>query len=202
MNTKHLSIVGSFVLLLVLSSCVGIDAEARIAGDGSVELTMKYEVSIAVDRIGKLGANARYLPLPVSEEDLSLAATRAGGELLAWNREDRTNRFLISSRLRFPNPGSFATFLDPTGQGAGFSETSTGQRLTIQLSEGRVPADPDLVRFIQTVFEEYQISLNFILPRAPVTATGLSINGSRASFNMPAAELYASPSPVLLVLEW
>jgi hypothetical protein len=202
MNNKHTGIALVILSLISFSSCVGIDAEARIDSEGSVELTLRYEVSLAVDRIGKLGANERYLPLPVGQDDMILAVSRAGGELLAWSRDDGTNRFIVNARIRFPDTVSFAAFLDPSGRSVSFSETSVIKSLSIQLADGRVPADPELTRFIQAAFADYRISFNFTLPRRPSTSNNLVVEGSQARFSMPSSELYSSPVPVILVLEW
>jgi hypothetical protein len=202
MNIKHTGLLLATLVIFSFSSCVGIDAEARIDADGSVELTIRYEVSIAVEQIGKLGANERYLPLPVGQDDMLLAVSRAGGELLSWNRDDGTDRFSIDARMRFPDSRAFAVFLDPSGQAVSFSEAEGLRTLTMQLSAGRPPADEELTRFIETVFSDYRTSIRFVLPVAPNTATNLLVEGSSADFSMPSAELYTSTSPVRLVLEW
>ncbi len=202
MNIKHANLVLVILIVVSFSSCVGIDAEARIDADGSVELSMRYEVSIAVDRIGKLGANERYLPLPVGQDDMLLAVSRTGGELLSWNRDEGNDRFTIDARIRFPDTAAFAAFLDPSGQAVSFSETEGVRRLTIQLSDGRVPADAELSQFIEVVFTDFRTAINFVLPRTPITATNLVVEGSHASFSMPSSQLYTSPIPVLITLSW
>ena len=202
MNIKHTGIALAILALLTVSSCVGIDVEARISDEGTVDLTLRYEVSIAVDQIGKLGANERYLPLPIGQDDISLAVSRAGGEVLSWSREDETDRFVVNTSIRFPDTLAFVAFLDPSGRVVSFTETSTNRSLSLQLTDGRVPADPELARFIQTAFSDYNTSISFILPRGPLTATNFILEGSQARFSMPSSELYTSPTPVILTLEW
>ncbi|MDX9958033.1 MAG: hypothetical protein AB7T74_00715 [Clostridia bacterium] len=202
MNIKHTGLLLATLVILSITSCVGIDAEARVDADGSVELTLRYEVSIAVDQIGKLGANEKYLPLAVGQDDMLLAVSRAGGELLSWNRNDETDRFIIDARIRFPDIQTFAAFLDPAGQAVNFSEAEGQKSLTMQLSAGRPPAEEELARFIGTVFADYRTSIRFVLPGPPTTATNLQLEGSTASFSMLSSELYSSSTPVLLVLEW
>ena len=202
MNIKHTGLLLATLIIFSFSSCVGIDAEARVDADGSVELTLRYEVSLAVDQIGKLGANERYLPLAVGQDDMLLAVARAGGELLSWNRDDETDRFTIDARIGFPDTQAFAAFLDPAGQAVSFSEAEGLRSLTRQLSAGRPPADEELTRFIETVFSDYRTSIRFVLPGPPTTATNLLVEGSTASFSMPSSELYTSSMPVQLFLEW
>jgi hypothetical protein len=202
MNIKHTGLAAALLAILALSSCVGIDAEARIDAEGAVELTLRYEVSLAVDRIGKLGANEAYLPLPVGQNDLLLAVSRAGGELVSWSRDDGIDRFIVSASIRFPATSNFAAFLDPSGQAASYSETVDGRILSIQLGDGRAPTDPELARFIQAVFSDYRTSISISLPRSPSAATNFVVDGSMARFTMPSSEVFSSPVPVVLELRW
>ena len=99
-TVKRTTVLLAAASAILLSSCIGIDADARIAADGSVELAIVYTVSSAVDELGKLGANAGYLPLPVGRNDLELAASRAGGELRSRpNRPHPLFRAFIEAAL-------------------------------------------------------------------------------------------------------
>jgi len=187
---------------ILVSSCIGIDADALPAADGSVELTLAYTVSAAVDELGKLGANADYLPLPVGRNDLELAASRAGGELRSWSREDGAESFAIKASLRFPSVASFAAFLDPAGEGAAYAEAGGRSTLTIRLSEGFDPADDDMLEFVKLAFADYAVNLRITAPRTPTATGGLALSGRVATFSMKAADLYASNSPVTISLSW
>lgn len=194
---------GLFLALpLLLSSCLGIDADARIGADGAVDLTMTYTVSSALDELGKLGANAAYLPVPIGREDLQLAAERAGGELRSWSRKDGSESFVVTSELRFPTPASFALFIDPAGKLASYSEEGGRATLSMTLSEGIPPADKDLVEFIRVAFSEYAIAIRITVPRNPSASNGFTISGRNASFSTKAAELFGSPVPVVVRVTW
>ncbi len=189
-------------LPLLLASCLGIDADARIGADGSVDLTLRYTVSTALDELGKLGANAAYLPVPIGRDDLELAAQRAGGELRSWSRKDGPESFVVTSALRFPTAASFAAFIDPAGKLASYTESGGRATLSMTLSEGTPPADKDLVEFIRVAFSEYAISIRLALQRNPSASSGFTVAGRNASFSMKAADLFGSPEPVTLVVSW
>jgi len=199
---KHRFSFLALILPLLFVSCLGIDAEARIGNDGAVDLAMNYTVSAALDEIGKLGANAAYLPLPVGRDDLELAARRAGGELRSWSRKDDAESFVVTAALRFPNAAAFAAFLDPEGKMASYTESAGKSTLTMRLSEGTAPADKDLVEFIRVAFSDYAVSIRVSTPRAPASLEGFTVSGRTASFSMKAADLYGSASPVSLGLSW
>jgi len=192
----------ALALPLLLSSCIGIDADARVGSDGSVDLSMTYTVSSAVDELGRLGSNAAYLPLPVGRDDLELAATRAGGQLRSWTRKDGDDSFVVVADLRFPSVAAFASFLDPAGELAVFAEAGGASTLTLRLSAGQKPADPDLAEFIRLAFADYMISIRIELPRTPSTSQGFAVSGKVASFSMKAADLYAAETPVSASVSW
>jgi len=189
-------------LPLLLASCLGMDADVRIGADGAVDLTLTYTVSSALDELGKLGANAAYLPVPVGREDLQLAAERAGGELRSWSRKDGAESFVVTSVLRFPTPEAFALFIDPAGKLASYSEAGGRATLAMTLSEGIPPADEDLVEFIGVAFSEYAIAIRITVPGNPSASNGFTIAGRDASFSMKASELFGSPVPVVVSVTW
>ncbi|PKL08005.1 MAG: hypothetical protein CVV51_11180 [Spirochaetae bacterium HGW-Spirochaetae-7] len=199
---KHCRSCLFLALALLLASCIGIDANGRIAADGAVELLMTYTVSTAVDELGKLGANAAYLPLPVGRDDMELAATRAGGQLRSWSRKDGGESFTVTAALAFPSVAAFASFLDPEGKLAVYGESGGTSTLSLTLSGGISPTDPDLVEFVRVAFADYTVNLTFDLPRIPKTARGFTIAGRKASFSMKAADLYASAVPVAASVSW
>lgn len=189
-------------IVALASSCVGIDAEARIAANGSISLNIVYTVSTAVDEIGKIGANSSYLPLPVGKGDLELAAARSGGTLQSWSRTDQPDRFIIKAVLAFPGAASFVAFMDPSGTLSSFTTSGGRRMLTMTLGGGSPPADAELSAFIKAAFEDYSVSLRFQLPSAPLTSTGLQVSGRTASFSMLSSDLYTSQDPVAISVTW
>lgn len=186
---------------LFLASCVGIDADARIGADGAVELAITYTVPSALDQFGRLDANAAYLPLPIARADLELAASRAGGNLRAWSRSETDSGIAIKAELRFPDPLSFARFMDPELSMASYAASGGVKTLSLRLISG-TPPDPDWAAFLRTAFGDKTISLRFTLPQAPVSHSGATLSGRALSFSQPAAELYASAQPVIISFSW
>jgi hypothetical protein len=199
---KQRSLWAIIVATILMTSCLGIDSQASIGSDGVVDATLVYTVSVAVDELGKLGANAAYIPLPVGREDLDLAARRAGGELRSWSRKDGTESFAVSASMRFPTVSAFASFLDPAGTRASYSESGGRSTLSMRLSDGVAPADKDLLEFIRVAFSDYVIAVSLTTPRAPSASEGFTVSGRTATFSMKAADLYASEGPVTLSLAW
>ncbi len=205
---KQGSLIAAAILSLSLGSCLGIDAQASIAADGSMQVAIAYTVSAAADELGRLGANQAYLAIPVGRDDLALAASRAGGELRSWKRGDKpdgtagSEAFVVNAELAFPSPAAFASFLDPAGERASFASSGGVSTLSIRLSDGIAPADTDVADFVRVAFSDYVVALRLRTPSPPASASGFALSGREASFSMKAADLFASPEPVSLSLSW
>ncbi len=199
---KHTNVLICAAACFVLASCVGIDTNAKISSNGTVEVSLRYIVSNAADELGKLGANAKYLPLPVGESDLRLAASRADGELRSWARKEGNESFTIDATLRFPSAGALVRFMDPTGELASYVEANGRSTLAMTLASGNIPAEPSIDSFLDLAFGDYLVALTFELPKAPSASQGFTIKGNTAAFSMKAADLYASPAPVKVSVSW
>ncbi|MBN2875618.1 MAG: hypothetical protein JXM71_11030 [Spirochaetales bacterium] len=200
MKLRVFPLILSFSLLF--TSCIGIDADARVGADGSVEASLVYTVSTAVDEIGRLGSNAADIPLPVGRQDLELAASRAGGELVSWSRDDGPEAIVVNTSLRFPTVTAFALFLDPTGESARYTEAGGTSTLTLRLYEGANPAEDELIDFIKSAFSDYAVSLRLEFPRTPAASEGFVVSGRTAVYEIAAADLYASTVPVFVQVSW
>ncbi len=190
------------IVVLSASSCIGIEANTRIAANGVMDLDIKYTVSLAADELGRLGANASYLPLPVARSDMELAAARAGGTVRSWSRNDGKDRFTIQASVNFPNPEAFVAFMDPLGRDSSYSFENGIHTLRISLGGGSPPSDQDLAAFIREAFADYRITLAFDLPGAPIANDGMTVNGRRVQFDRLASDLYTSKDRVSIRLSW
>ncbi len=199
---KHSLPILILLVSIFLVSCIGIDADVTVGTDGAVEVSMRYTVSAALDELGKLGSNAEYLPLPVGQGDLELAATRAGGTLQSWSRKNGSESSTITASLKFPDVSTFALFLDPLGKAAVYTENNGTSSLKIDLYDGTRAEDTELVEFIKTAFSDYIVSIRLELPRTPRATGGFLVSGRVASFSMKAADLYAQASPVSISVSW
>ena len=165
----------------MLASCLGVDTAAEFSADGSVSCTITYTVSNAVLELGALGANESLLPLPVGQDDLALAATRAGGQLGSWKRADGAENAVIVATLRFPDAAAFARFLDPSGTKATVTINGNTTELRMELFPGGAPADPDIDDFVRAAFGEYTVSFSITAPRTIQTTDGFKAIVNRAT---------------------
>lgn len=186
-------------LLFVLASCIGMDADINIAANGRVDCTLVYTVSQSIDQFGKIDGNA--LPLPISREDFALAANRSGGTVQNWRREEGKENFTIRTALSFPDPQSFARFMDPGLENAVYTEAGGIRTLRLVLSEGINP-NRELADFLRMAFADYRIKLSFNLPANIRDGKNLGINGRNAIYENSAADLYSATEAQFIEISW
>jgi hypothetical protein len=195
---------------LLLASCVDAEATARIGPDGSGDLELSLLVSRMVAPIASLGTDRRLLPFPLSKEDFDRAVARdAGLGLASYSREDGDESISIKAKIAFANPTALASFLDPSGKRALYSEEGGRRSLKLVLAEGG-SIDPDLARLADVAFSTYRVSLALLLPTERATAAltppegagSSSVSGTKAEYSNSTAALMKSAEPIEWEIVW
>ncbi|MDR0629360.1 MAG: hypothetical protein LBG24_06965 [Treponema sp.] len=156
---------GIFIaIMLLLSSCMGVQADIALNSDGSGILVLEYRFSRLLESLGKLDGNERWPPVPVGKADFERTQERVPGlRLVSFSaREDGTDRY-HHVKMEFADPGVLLRFLDATGQGASLVQEQGTYRLTLTFTEGMDKADPELLALVEAVSAGYvlQITLSF-----------------------------------------
>lgn len=190
---------------VLLASCVGVDAEATVARDGSGRLKLRYAVSKMLVSLGALEANERLLPFPVSREDFERTVRGIPGlGLVSYAQKETEEDLVVDAELSFSTPQALAAFLDPKGERAAYSESGGERRLRLVLAEGQAKLDPDLDKLVRAAFAPYSVSLAVKLPSAAKSAgIGKSARGGLdLSYSSPVVDLVTSGSPVVWEIRW
>lgn len=190
---------------VLLSSCVGVDAEATVSRDGSGRLKLRYAVSKMLASLGALEANERLLPFPVSREDFDRTARGVPGlALVSYAQKETEEDLVVDAELSFSSPAALAAFLDPKGERAVYSESGGEKRLTLVLAGGQARLDPDVDKLVRAAFAPYSVSLTVKLPSAAKSAgIGKSARGGLdLSYSSPVVDLATSGSPVVWEISW
>ncbi len=190
---------------LSLASCVGVDATASIARDGSGTLQLHYTISKMAVSFGALEANAKLLPFPVSREDFDRTVSGIDGlSLSSYSQKEEAEDLIVDATLAFTTTKSLAAFLDPKGERASFLEEGGKRRLDLVMAGGVAALDPELKKIVDVAFERYSISLVLRLP-TPVTSPGTgkaSSDGLKVDWSSPVVALIESPSKVVWTVTW
>ncbi|MBN1518756.1 MAG: hypothetical protein JW923_01540 [Spirochaetales bacterium] len=199
---KHRLAAGLLAFYLLLSSCVGVDATARIAANGSVSLDLAYTVSLAADELGRNGDNAAYLPLPTERAGFQASVESSGGRVDAWAKNDGTDRFVVTAKLFFPTLESFVAFMESAGTRPSLSREGGRTALSMELGTSQPPRNADLAAFVTEVFSDYSVSLTLALPATPQNVVGAAVSDRNVRFVMQSSSIYLSEQPVLVSVRW
>jgi hypothetical protein len=195
----------SVLAAVVLSSCVGVDATATLAKDGSGRLTLHYAVSKMVLSLGALDANERLIPFPVSREDIDRTVRGIDGlSLVSYSQKETADDLLIDAELAFTRPAALTAFLDPKGERASYTEADGKHSLRLVLAGGIAAIDPDLSKLMDAAFQPYRVAITLKLP-SPVSSPGIgksSSGGLQVDYSSPVAALAKSREPVIWEVVW
>lgn len=159
----YLSIL--IAVMLLLSSCIGVQADISLHPDGSGTMVLEYRVSRMVESLGKLDGNERWPPVPLGKADFERTQERVPGlRLVSFStKEDGKDRY-HHIKMEFADPGVLVRFLDATGQGASLVQEQGKYRLTLTFTEGMDKADPDLLALVEAVSAGYSLQMNLSFP--------------------------------------
>ena len=152
-------------LILLFSSCVGVETNISFREDGSGTVTLVYQISHMVVHLGTTEGE-KVVPLPVSEEDFKRAVESIDGLVLksVKQTEDEKN-VTITAKIDFQNIEAFSQV-----------ESFTNMPATLQKSDGLMvfeqvittgeeeKIDEDSLKLVKTIFEGYSISFRVTTP--------------------------------------
>jgi hypothetical protein len=194
------------VIVVLLSSCIGIESEIRIRQDGSGVMTLSYTVSQFIKNIDA-GRSEKQLPLPVNEEEFRRSAERVEGLRLTnlVEREDEENVY-IQAELEFDNVEA-VNALGREGQIGITLEsrdgTTTFRQVIYEAPQGQDISEESL-EMIKTFFEGYQLVYSVTAP-AEVRDYSLGVlgpDGRTVSFTITVPEILKAPEPLILEVVW
>jgi hypothetical protein len=201
---------------LMFSSCVGVTSEILLRRDGSGTISLEYRFSRELEALGKLDGNERWPSLPAGKADFERTLARLEGLSLGSFTTKTTGKDVINQvKLDFAGLEALVRFLDASGQRASLAREGGKNRLTLVFS-GAGRADPELLTLLGAAMEGYSLDFGITLPQEPELripdgnggfreippAGTVTVQGKRAGFSVPLAELLSSPAPVTLEILW
>jgi len=196
-------LICSVALLAPLSSCVDVNAKASVDSSGAGRLALDYRVSRMVAPLGALDAKSRILPFPAAKADLDAAAKAARGvSLVSYEAAEGTDEIAVRAVISFSSLSSLASFLDPAGERALYSDSGGRRSLRLVIAPGSAETDPEVKRLVDTAFMDYGVKLEIALP-SPVLSAGIGkATGAKAEFASSIASLAESAQPVVWEIVW
>ena len=194
------------VIVVLLSSCIGIESDLRIRQDGSGVLTLSYTVSQFIKNIDA-GRSEKQLPLPVNEEEFRRSAERIEGLRLTdlEEREDEENVY-IRAELEFDNveavnalgrEGQLGITLETQGG------TTTFRQLIYEGQQGEEVTEESL-KMIETFFEGYELVYSVTVPAQvrDYTLGVLAPDGRTVTYTTTVPDILRTSEPLVLEVVW
>lgn len=203
-------------LVLVLSSCIGMDSDITIRQDGSGTITQEYRISRSLESLGKLDGNARQPAIPLGKADFERSVARVQGMKMTSYTEKATERDTIYRiTLEFTALDALVHYLDAAGGGASLARENGKRRLSLSLGGGE-KLDPDLAAFTRESMEGYAIKLGFSLPsEAGISFSGergrvfeappvgeAVVKGGKAVYQAAVGDLLSREEPLVMEIRW
>lgn len=197
------------VISIMLASCVGIEATAKMDAKGSGTLSMEYQISNEFAQIGALETTPS-LPLPLSREDIEKSLQGIEGvQLKSYSMNSKANNIVISFTLLFDSPSHLANYLDPAGKFVQYSQQNGISRLKITLGDAIQPLDKQMKDVIyekvkpytfKFTFEASQAAPEFSMQNADFFKTRTS--GKKLMLESSMADLLTSVEPPQIDISW
>jgi hypothetical protein len=168
-KTKHTGrmIVLLLVIVMVLTSCLGIRSDLSFQNDGSGNIALTYQISALLQELGKIGEEEKPLPFPVHKEDFLRVVNEVEGlSLTSYSRTETDETIIIKAVISFTSPellayidGSEEKTIRITRQG---DHTSFKQSLPVPVDE---ELSEDTIAMISEFFPDYKLVYVINTPR-------------------------------------
>ena len=214
---KHKPAFGIFalILLLLLSSCIGINADITLNQNGSGTIHLEYQISKALDSLGRLDGNERWNTIPVGRADFERTIDRLPEiKLVSYSSKEDEKNLNISVKLEFSSMKGLLAFFDAGGRRSVFSGDSHSGRLALTLSEGGEHKNPGLAKLISNISETYSVKMSMTFPGTgslsvsdsrgnPVkTGNDFTANGKTVSCSFPLNDILSSEAGIVLAFSF
>ena len=192
------------VLALLAVGCVDLKADAVIAADGSVRLSIGYTVPRVLSSLDLYAEGNGVLPFPLDKALLDRRSQTVPGVIITrWSREDLLDEIRVSAEIRFPNLPSLVQFLDPSGGRLTYSAEGGRKQVRVTLAGGAKPAQAALA-WADARYNAYSVSLSVTLPTRAVSVVPgtLSASGTVARYASSTVNLIKLSEPLVWTILW
>jgi hypothetical protein len=195
------------LIIVALSSCIGIDSRLTVRDNGSGTLELTYRISQLVADLGVSSTGTSVVPLPVSRADFdrSLASTNGKVRLTRFDRSEDQKDITIRAELAFDSVDSLAKI--DAFHDAEITWAAEGGRRTLSQVVARTPRQPltdDSRRMLETLFDGYDMSFVVVAPQ-PIQSSSLgSLSADRRTltYKTTIKDIMTTAQDIVLSARW
>ncbi|MDR0636380.1 MAG: hypothetical protein LBF87_04810 [Treponema sp.] len=201
--------IGMFSIVMLLSSCIGVNADMVLRANGSGSITLEYHVSQFLESLGKLDGNENWPLIPVGRADFERSVQRIEGlKLVSFASRKREADIVYTVKLEFSGLDALVRFLDATGNRAVLTQEAGTTRLSLTLSSGQ-DIDPDLLSLFASVSQPYSIAISLSAPNnadlsvsGDIAGASIVPSGRKVSFSAPLPALLKQNAGAIVDIQW
>ena len=212
-----ISLTALCFFLLIFSSCFGVSVDIAFDQKGSGDVTLEYQISKALDALGKLDGNERWNTIPVGKADFERTMDRLPGmKLTSFSSKEDRNNLIINAKMEFENLNSLMSFIDASGLRSSFSGDAHSGRIFIVLNGAKARNNTALEKFIAEITEAYSVKLSMVFPNSGsvkiVNGRGLQLNeipgsvinstGKKVSCSFPLYSVLSAAEGINIEFRW
>ena len=214
---KNLSCFFLLSLLLLLSSCFGVNADIALNQNGSGTIALEYRINKSLNSLGELDGNERWNTIPVGKADFERTLDRLPGmKLLSFSSKEDGKNLVVSAKMGFSDIHGLLAFLDASGRRSSLSGGAGSGRMVLTLNEGVKGKSADLDELLASVCEGYSVKMSFSFPGegslslsdlqgkplAAIPGSEINSKGKTVSFAIPLYQVLSSGNGINAVFTW
>ena len=216
-------------VIILFSSCFGINMDITLNPNGSGTVSLEYLVSRSLDSLGKLDGNERWNTIPLGKADFDRTLARLPDlKLLSFSSKEDEKNLKVNAKLEFKNIDGLMAFLDAGGRRSLFSGDADQGRLYFNLAGSSATAGQDLSApgltsstsalndLLKNIAGSYYVKISVNLskegnlkitnnrgfPIAPLPGSEIKSSGKKLSCSIPLYEVLAADSGINLEFLW
>jgi len=203
--SPNISLIALCPLLLAFCSCLGISADIALNQNGSGNIALEYQISKALDSLGRLDGNEKWNTIPVGRADFERTMDRLPGmKLTSFSSKEDKNDLIIKAKMEFADLNSLMSFLDASGLRSSFSGDAHSGRIFMALNEAKAKNNTALENLITEISEPYSVKLSMSFPNVgSVKITnnrGVSLDKVPGSIIIPSGKKVSCSLPLNSIL--
>ena len=203
-------LLSGVLILLLLSSCLSVEAEFDLSRTERMDLTLRYRMSRTLWELGVFDDTSPERAIPVSRRDAEETALRYPDVTLQMHRIEQEEEIVtVTVQYRAGSADSLQHLWGASGGGLLIlREDSRG--VSIPLAPQAPGVDQDQRDLLEHLLANQYARVTVLAPRdirgSATMGLGQSreeeTQGNRYSLSVPLVDLVTSPQPAEITLEW
>jgi hypothetical protein len=164
-NGFNILLIAFCFLSFAFCSCLGIGVDISLNQNGSGSVALEYQISKALDALGRLDGNERWNTIPVGKADFERTIDRLPGmKLTSFSSKEYKNDLIINTKMEFEDLNSLMSFIDANGLRSSFSGDAHSGRIFMTLNGAKTKSNAALEKLIAEISEPYSVKLSMSFP--------------------------------------